>query len=58
MNTEQLNLIDTVITNLDRLTVRGVSNMGLVIDSINALGRLRELLAKGEVKPDVPVKAE
>lgn len=58
MNTEQLNLIDTVITNLDRLTVRGVSNMGLVIDSINALGRLRELLVKGEVKPDVPVKAE
>ena len=26
-SSEQLNLIDTVITNLDRLTVRGVSNM-------------------------------
>lgn len=52
----ELQIIDAVITNLDRLTVRGVSNMSLVIDSINALGALREKLEKAEeekhVQPD------
>lgn len=54
---EAIKLIDTVITNLDRLTVRGVNNMGLIIDSINALGALRDDLTK-EAAKDVPTKAE
>lgn len=54
---ESIKIIDTVITNLDRLTIRGVNNMGLVIDSINALGALREMLQK-EAKQDVPADTE
>ena len=54
---KKLQLIDAVITNLDRLTVQGVNNMGLIIDSINALGALRNELEK-EDKPDVSPDAE
>ena len=43
---ENLRLIDTVVTILDRLTVQGIHNMGLVIDCINTLGVLRDCLGK------------
>ena len=51
---EEIKIIDTVITNLDNLSVRGINNMGLIINSINALGVLREKLQKEEanVQPD------
>jgi len=53
-------IIDTVIVNLDRLTVRGITNLGLVIESINALGALKELVqqAEKEARQDVPNQAQ
>lgn len=57
---KNLQLIDAIITNLDRLTLRGVQNMGLVIDSINMLGVLKDALAakSEEVKENVQNKAQ
>ena len=54
---DNLRLIDTIIANLDRLTVQGVRNMGLIIDSINALGALRDSLTR-EDKQDVRTDSE
>lgn len=53
---ESIKIIDTVITNLDSLSVRGINNMGLIINSINALGALREMLQKED--KDVPADTE
>lgn len=51
---KNLEIIDAVIVNLNRLTVTGIHNMGLVLDSVNALGALRDSLkAEQEEKPDV-----
>ena len=57
---KNLQLIDAIITNLDRLTLMGVQNMGLVIDSINMLGVLKDALAakSEEVKENVQNKAQ
>lgn len=55
---DNLHIVDYVITNLDRLTLRGVGNMGIVIDCINALGELKKRLAEPEVKQDVPTDTE
>ena len=49
---DPVSIIDAIITNLDRLTVQGVRNMSFIIDSINALGELRDALTR-EGKSDV-----
>lgn len=54
---EHIRIIDAVVTNLDRLSVQGVRNMALIIDSLNALNALREALSKEE-KPNVPPDAK
>ena len=49
-------LIDVVINNLNQLTVQGVQNMRIILESIQALGKVRQGVEAA--KADVQNKAE
>jgi len=50
-------LIDSIIVDLDRLEVRGVSNMKIIFDSIAKLNALKEGLRKEEDSDNGKIEA-
>lgn len=53
---KNIQIINTIITQLDQLTVQGARNMTIILQSIQALAALKENLS--EVQNNVQDKAE
>lgn len=54
---ENLNIVNTVITMLDQITIQGARNMSLILDCIRSLDTVRKNLEK-ETENNVQNQAE